>query len=181
MTVSIDDLQPDSISAGFSAQASFDQLFQAHWERIYAVVFRIVGDPAEAEDLALESFWKLYRAARVDNPVGWLYRVATNLALNALRDGERRASYEQDAGKIHLQESTVSPAEEAERNEQRAQVRGVLAQMRPRAAKVLILRHSGLSYRQIATAVNVSPNSVGTLLSRAEATFERRYRALEED
>jgi DNA-directed RNA polymerase specialized sigma24 family protein len=52
--------------------------------------------------------------------------------------------------------------------------------MKPRAAKILILRYSGLSYKQITAAVRVSPNSVGTLLSRAEETFERRYRALEE-
>jgi RNA polymerase sigma-70 factor (ECF subfamily) len=180
VTVSIDDLQPDSISGDVFAQTSFDQLFQAHWERVYAVVFRIVGDPAEAEDLALEAFWKLYRAAWVDNPTGWLYRVATNLALNALRDGDRRADYERKAGKIRLQASGVNPADEAERAEQRAQVRQVLGEMKPRAAKILVLRYSGLSYKQIAAAVRVSPNSVGTLLSRAEETFERRYRALEE-
>jgi RNA polymerase sigma-70 factor (ECF subfamily) len=52
--------------------------------------------------------------------------------------------------------------------------------MRPRAAQVLVLRHSGLSYAEIAAAMNVAVGSVGTLLARAEKAFERHYRALEE-
>ena len=68
---------------------------------------------------------------------------------------------------------------EVERAEERQRVRQVLSQMKPRSAKILVLRHSGLSYAEIAGAVKVSPNSVGKLLSRAEKVFEQRYRALE--
>ena len=51
--------------------------------------------------------------------------------------------------------------------------------MKPKSAKILVLRHTGLSYAEIAAAVRVSPKSVGKLLSRAEKEFEQRYRALE--
>jgi RNA polymerase sigma-70 factor (ECF subfamily) len=51
--------------------------------------------------------------------------------------------------------------------------------MKPRSAKILVLRHSGLTYAEIAAAIKISPNSVGKLLSRAEKDFELRYRALE--
>jgi DNA-directed RNA polymerase specialized sigma24 family protein len=51
--------------------------------------------------------------------------------------------------------------------------------MKPRSAKTLVLRYSGLSYAEIANAIGVSPNSVGTLLARAEREFEQQYRALE--
>jgi RNA polymerase sigma-70 factor (ECF subfamily) len=51
----------------------------------------------------------------------------------------------------------------------------VLRQMKERDAQLLILRHSGLSYREIAAALDVAPGSVGTLLARAEAEFEQRY------
>jgi RNA polymerase sigma-70 factor (ECF subfamily) len=47
--------------------------------------------------------------------------------------------------------------------------------MKPRSAQLLILRHSGLSYAEIASAIEVSPNSVGTLLARAEREFEEQY------
>jgi RNA polymerase sigma-70 factor (ECF subfamily) len=111
---------------------------------------------------------------------GWLYRVATNLGLNALRARKRREKYELEAGKISLESAQLeNPAAAIEQAEQRQRVRQVLYQMKPRSAKILVLRHSGLSYAEISAAIRVSPNSVGKLLSRAERDFERRYRALE--
>jgi RNA polymerase sigma-70 factor (ECF subfamily) len=110
----------------------------------------------------------------------WLYRVATNVGLNALRARQRRRRYEEEAVAFKLQHATpVDPAAEVERREARQCVRQVLAQMKPRAAQILVLRHSGLSYADIAATLNVAPGSVGTLLTRAEKEFERRYRALE--
>jgi RNA polymerase sigma-70 factor (ECF subfamily) len=47
--------------------------------------------------------------------------------------------------------------------------------MRPREAQLLILRHSGLAYKEIAAALGVAPGSIGTLLARAEKEFERLY------
>jgi RNA polymerase sigma-70 factor (ECF subfamily) len=55
-------------------------------------------------------------------------------------------------------------------------VRSVLGHMRPRSAQALILRHSGLSYAEVADAIGIPPGSVGTLLARAEKEFERLYR-----
>jgi RNA polymerase sigma-70 factor (ECF subfamily) len=180
VTVSVENLDSESARSQADRQAAFESLFQDHWERIYGVVFRVVGDPAEAEDLALEAFWKLYNAPHIENPTGWLYRVATNLGLNALRAARRREGYERRAGEISLEaEPTLRPDQYLEQAEQRAQVRRVLAEMKPKSARMLILRYSGLSYAEIAVALRVSPNSVGTLLVRAEKEFERRYRALE--
>jgi len=55
-------------------------------------------------------------------------------------------------------------------------VREVLAEMDQRQAQLLLLRHSGVSYREIAAALDMAPTSVGTLLARAEREFEKRYR-----
>jgi DNA-directed RNA polymerase specialized sigma24 family protein len=49
--------------------------------------------------------------------------------------------------------------------------------MAPRQAQLLVLRHTGLAYKDIAAALGVSTNSIGALLARAEREFERRYRA----
>ena len=70
-----------------SAAQDFETIFVEQWSRVYGVVFRLVGDKAEAEDLALETFWQLHRnpPAKRENLNGWLYRVAVNLGLNALR------------------------------------------------------------------------------------------------
>ena len=55
----------------------------------------------------------------------------------------------------------------------------VLAKMKKRPAKILILRHSGFSYAEIAEAIGIASSSVGTLLARAEREFERRWKAME--
>jgi RNA polymerase sigma-70 factor (ECF subfamily) len=159
-------------------EAGFEALFHAHWARVVQVLARLVGDPAEAEDLALDAFWRLYRRppSQDQNLGGWLYRVATRLGLNALRARQRRQQYEESAGKDALDfDPPGNPAALVEQAQERQQVRQVLSQMKPRPAQLLILRHSGLSYAEIAAALDVSPTSVGTLLARAEREFEGRY------
>jgi RNA polymerase sigma-70 factor (ECF subfamily) len=143
-----------------------------------------VGDPDEAEDLALETFWRLYRTFKDGspgaNPGGWLYRVAVNLGYNHLRSRTRRTRYEQEAGKLVLDRSgEENTAADAEKRIESQLVRKVLAGMKPRSAQILVLRHSGISYAEIATALGISPGSVGKLLSRAEKEFEHSYRKME--
>ena len=70
-------------------------LFERHHAEVYAYLCRMLGDAAWAEDLAQETFLRAFAArtslARVQNPRAWLYRVATNLALNALKRHRRFA------------------------------------------------------------------------------------------
>ena len=88
---------------------------------------------------------------------------------------------EEAAGALRLQRTDpVSPAEEVERRETQERVREVLSRMEPRKARLLLLRHTGHSYAEIADILGVAPGSVGTMLARAERDFARRYRALEE-
>ena len=178
---------PTEVARSEPVAADFDAIFEANWSRVCAVVYRIIGDRDEAEDIALEAFWRLHRkmggitrAVATRNLYGWLYRVAINLGLNALRAGKRREQYETEVGRISLDAAPAQdPAAEVERAEERKGVRRALSRMKPRSAKLLILRHSGLSYAQVASALGVSSRSVGTLLARAEREFEGCYRALE--
>lgn len=178
MSVQANGLRPGQIAP------PFDQLFSQHWPRVCAVLFRLVGDRDEAEDLAIEVFWRLYRdppsSTSDDHLAGWLYRVATNLGLNALRGRRRRVHYEERGALLHPNaDAGPNPATEAERSIERAAVRQVLARMKPRSAQLLTLRHSGLSYAELARALDVAPSSVGTLLARAEQEFEALYREQE--
>lgn len=183
MAVTVDKIEPKTTRAAASP-AAFQDLFQAHWSRIYGVIFRIVGDPDEAEDLALDTFLRLHQRPPREgaNTLGWLYRVGTNLALNALRSQKRRERYELEAGVLSLETNRAEdPARQAEQAEARRRVRQALAQMKKQPATLLVLRHSDFSYTEIAAVTGLSPGSIGTLLSRAEQEFERRYRALDED
>jgi len=175
-------VQQKTVLASGEPQDALEAAVDANWEWVCSTLYRIVGSWDEAQDLALEVFCRLHRRPPRDwDKLGaWLHRVSTNLGLNALRARNRRYRYEEQAEQYRLEHaSSLDPAAEAERQELCLQVRHVLAQMKPRAAQLLILRHSGLSYAEIAGAVRVAPGSVGTLLARAEKDFERRYRALE--
>lgn len=165
---------------------SFESLFHEYWTSIYYLLLRMVTDPAEAEDLALETFLRLYKhhpAPEAEfNTRGWLQRVASNLALHSIRSFKRRAHYEMNAGRDALEKAAGNhPPEILDEKEDRRIVRRVLAQMNPRQAELLVMRHSGLAYKDIAAALNLSPTSIGPLLLRAEREFEKRYRALTEE
>jgi RNA polymerase sigma-70 factor (ECF subfamily) len=158
----------------------FEGIFNLYWRKISGLLYRLVGDPAEAEDLALEVFWRLHRRPPVFDDHhklnGWLYRVATNLGFNALRARKRRQAHEEEAGYQEMvSNSPDDPALLSEREETRQRVRQTLGRMKPRAARLLVLRYSGLSYAELAAATRVAPSSVGALLARAEREFENRY------
>lgn len=161
----------------------FEDLFQEHWDRVCRVIYRLVGDWDEAEDLAIDTFWRWYKnpPGRQDNPGGWLYRVATNLGLNALRARKRRQHYETQAGIQELAHSSQDVTSEIAQTLEKQRVRAALASLKPRSAQLLILRHSGQSYADIAAAIGVAPGSVGTLLARAEQEFEKAFLKLEGD
>ena len=109
----------------------------------------------------------------------WLYRTAVNLGLDALRAEARRRRHEEAAGSEGAQASGAGdPLAEILRAERKARVEVVLAALKPVSARLLLLRHAGLSYGELAAAVAIKPASVGTLLARAAAEFEKRYRSL---
>ena len=169
-----------------SYPTEFESLFMEQWPRIYRLLCRLVGDPAEAEDLALETFMRLYQRHPTPesgfNLGGWLHRVATNLGLQSIRSFKRREHYEMTAGKDALEGKPENrPAEIHAQEEEHRLARQALAQMNERQARLLVLRYSGLAYKEIARELSLSPTSIGPLLLRAEREFEKRFRALSEE
>jgi RNA polymerase sigma factor (sigma-70 family) len=157
------------------ARFDFDAVFRSEYPRVARVIARVVRDPARAEDLAVDTFWKLCRtpAAQGDNAGAWLYRSAVRIALDELRRRARRAKYEQVVAV--LRRSPPTPDELFSAAEDQGRVRVVLAAIPPRDAELLLLRSEGLSYDELAGALSVSPTSIGTLLRRARAAFQKEY------
>jgi len=179
----VDRIRGVGVSATSETENALEKAFEEHWSSVCEMVCYLVGDSNEAQDLALEAFWRLYTRPPRDkgNVGGWLHRVATNLGLNALRARQRRQRYEEAAGMLKLQRAEpMDPADEVECREARERVRHILSRMPRRKAQLLILRHTDHTYAEIADILGVASGSVGTMLARAERDFERRYRALED-
>jgi RNA polymerase sigma-70 factor (ECF subfamily) len=162
--------------------AAVEALFHAHYPRLAGMLARLTGDRGQAEEIASDVFHKLSRRpallAANDDLTAWMYRVATNAGFDALRMNSRRRKREESAGVNGIHAAAQDNAlDEMLREERCARVRNVLGAMKPREAQMLWLRSSGLAYREVARTLGVQPGSVGTLLARAEAEFEHRYRA----
>lgn len=167
----------DEVIAGMSAAtAAFDleTVFRAKYPRIARAIARVVGDPARAEELAVEVFLKLWRNPQAQGPQteAWLYRVAVRTGLDELRRRTRRARFENLIG---LQPPTPTPEEIHSATEGRQRVREVLASMSSRDSELLVLHSHGLSYEEMALALKLKPASVGTLLSRAQQAFRKSF------
>jgi RNA polymerase sigma factor (sigma-70 family) len=162
-------------------EADFRAVFLQQYARIVAILVRLLGDRSRAEEVANDAFWRLYRqpALQIDGNVGgWLYRTATNLGIDALRATGRRRQHEEAAGRIVKEATSNAPLDDLLRDEKCRRVRAVLASIKPAQAQLLILRASGLSYKELAEALAVKMSGIGTMLNRAEEEFRKRYLAL---
>jgi RNA polymerase sigma-70 factor (ECF subfamily) len=132
----------------------------------------VLGSRNEAEDVAQEVFLTFGRSSvPAGQAVGWLSVAAAHTALNHLRSGRRRAVREEAVGPGR----TVAPdvAEAVVTLDERRRVRAALARLPRRQAVALVLRHSGLSYAEVAAALDLSPGSVGTTVRRAESALRK--------
>jgi RNA polymerase sigma factor (sigma-70 family) len=168
---------PSAVAWMQTERDPFEVYFLENYERIYRLLYRVTGAKAEAEDLTVETFVRAWQHSTERMIPAWLYQVAMRLGYNALRSKKRRTFYEQKTALYSVAPKTVSsPADLTERNEERWKVQQTLRNISARAAKLLLLHYSGFSYKEIATTLKISPNSVGALLARAEKEFERSYR-----
>ena len=158
----------------------FEAIFREHFARLMRVTRRVLGSDAEAKEVCSDVFLRLYRsgpdAIANGSAGGWLYRAGTRAAIDALRRNRRRREEElgEDAGE-RLPADADDPLGSVLRAEQIARVGDALARMQVDKAQMLLLRHSGLSYQEISTAMKIGATSVGKMLARAEAEFSKIY------
>ena len=138
---------------------AFEALFRQHQCEVYGWIMRVVRDRATAEDLTIETFWRMYRAhARFDaakgNCTAWLRRIATNAALDYLRRKRREVPLAEDPP-----DASKVPA--AERSELRRTILSAMNSLSPRlrVAVVLALVEEE-SYDRIAEALGISVSAV---------------------
>lgn len=162
----------------------FDAAYRDMAPRVLAVVTRVVGDRAEAEDVVQEAFLRLDGQPVLDQPAdeiaAWLHRVALNLAFNRVRDTRRWRDRAAVGGRLHATHA-AEPLAEVLRTEERDSVRTSLALLNAKQRDCLLLRHSGYAYAEIAQIVGIPMGSVGTTLARAERAFAEHHAAAQGD
>jgi RNA polymerase sigma-70 factor (ECF subfamily) len=169
-------MKPTETAAGGLYATTFDHWFEQHERQIYGYLYRITGDRYLASDLSQETFLRAWQhietVATYDDPLGWLLRVATNLALNARRNRLRLWRVT-----TPLSEHEELPGADDTRDIANQQLlHEILRGLPPRARSALVLREVyGLSLAEVAKVLAVSPAGAKKLLSRAREQFRTRY------
>jgi len=154
----------------------FDEAFTLHHRAVFATARAILRDAALAEEVTQDVFLKLYR--HQDSAPGddllrpWLLRVAINESRNAIRT--RNRSLARDAAYQKTRQD-VAAEFEPDSSQQLEAARRALDKIKEPMRSCLLLRHQGLSYREIAQTLSLKENYVGSLVARARKEFTRTY------
>lgn len=163
--------------------AAFETLFQQFQRQVYAGILRLVRDPAVAEDLTVETFWRAHRARSCFDPArggdamcsfgGWVRRIATNLALDHLRTSRPEVPLSRES---RLAAAPTEPVLDRERREAIVRAFGLLpASLRAAATLALIEEQP---HADIAEALGISVGAVKQRVFRAVHLLRKRLERL---
>lgn len=174
-------------------RAAFDVLVRKYQHRILHTILRYIPDPSDAEDVAQETFLRAYRALdgfRGESSFStWLFRIAVNAAKNWLVAQGRRPPGEdlalEDAERVesaHRLRDQATPERELMRQEIERLVYDTVERLPEELRRALILREvDGLSYEEIAKAMNCPIGTVRSRIFRAREAIEVKLRELLSD
>lgn len=149
-------------------ERAFEELVIAYQHRVFGVAVRMLGNAAEAEEIAQETFIRAHRAlggfrgdARLST---WLYAITSRLCLTRLATSERRATRYGEDALLRLSDDRVDPAADVERGEVETALQRAIAELPEERRLVIVLRDlEGLSYEEIAETLDLE---LGTVRSR---------------
>jgi RNA polymerase sigma-70 factor (ECF subfamily) len=160
-------------SASEAVREDLEAVFRREYAVVVGVAARVLGSRDQADDVAQDVFLSFGRSSvPAEQARGWLCVAAAHTALNLLRSGRRRAAREEHAaGAAEMLVGDVADA--VVTSEDRRGVRAALARLPRPQAVALVLRHSGLTYAEVAAALDLAPGSIGTTLRRAEIALRK--------
>jgi RNA polymerase sigma-70 factor (ECF subfamily) len=170
-------------------KTAFDLLVRKYQHKVVKLVLRYVRSPAEAEDIAQEAFIKAYRALpqfRGDSAFyTWLYRIAINTAKNAIASRDRspidydldRNDPEESGGLQHRLKDPDTPEGLVLTEEIRGIVNAAIESLPEELRTAIVLRElEGLSYEEIAAAMDCPVGTVRSRIFRAREAIDKRLR-----
>jgi RNA polymerase sigma-70 factor (ECF subfamily) len=167
---------------------AFGRLVRRHQRRVYAAALHLLGNHSDADDVTQEAFVRAYRGlAGFDGRADfftWLYRIAVNTALNALRSGKRGAALSERGGAeaAHvggrpeaLGHAAPSPAQRAEHAGEVARVLAAVAELSPALRVTLVLATvEELPHKQIAEILQIPEGTVAWRVNEARRLLRLR-------
>ncbi len=164
---------------------AFEELVRRYQRPIAAYVYRMVGDYEAALDLTQEVFIKVYNSLRRYRPEfkfsTWIYKIAHNSAVDHLRRYSNRAQaltneFEGEQYELPLESRRLSPEQESERTERRAEIEQVVRGLPVAYRELVLLRHShDMSYDEIAEVTGLPLGTVKNRLFRARETMRQQF------
>lgn len=157
---------------------AFETLVLAYQHRVFSIAYRMLGDRSEAEDVAQEVFLRVHRSIREFRGEArlstWLYGITSRLCLNRLRSpGRIRRSGEADLARVA--DAHANPGARAEAAELGAALCRAIGELDGEHRIVLVLRDlHGLSYEEIAAALDLPLGTVRSRLHRARTAVKER-------
>jgi len=173
------------LRVGEGDDTSFALLLERHRGPVVHFLYRMVQNQAVSEELAQEVFLRVYRSRSTYEPTAkfttWLFRIATHVALNSIRDGKKEKGHEsldvETSDGMERQVADRQPTVEQEmvQNVKLREVRQAIEALpaKQRAA-VLMHKYEGLDYAQIAAVLSCSESAVKSLLFRAYESLRGR-------
>ena len=164
--------------------SAFEELVRTYEKRVYHLALRMCGNVDDAYEVAQEAFlsaWKGMRFFRGDSSFStWLYRLTSNAAIDFLRRQRRQGgsdgvSLDDEDTFLEVADPAPSPHQQAERLELRDALARGLGALSPEHRQVLLLRElQGLTYEEIATALELDLGTVKSRIARAREKL-RKY------
>lgn len=165
----------DRLRAGEAS--AFEEFVTAYQHRVFGVALRMLGNAAEAQDVAQEAFLRAHRALgefRGDAKLStWLYAITSRLCLNRLAFGERRLVRHGEETLLRLSDDRRRPDAALERRELESALARAIAELPEERRIVVVLRDiEGLAYEEIARVLDLEPGTVRSRLHRARADLK---------
>jgi RNA polymerase sigma-70 factor (ECF subfamily) len=167
--------------------SAFEELMRRYQDRLITVLDHLVGNRDQAEDLAQDVFLRIYRSRKTYVPGAkfstWLFTIANNVASNARRSRSRRKEVNLNlrpattTGVHSIDElaqaaSGLMPARQIDKAEMREVVREAISTLNERQRlAVLLSKFESMSYEDIADTMEMTPQAVKSLLSRARTNL----------
>ena len=160
-------------------RGAFEELVRTHQHRIYALALRMLGNAAEAQDVAQEAFLRAHRGlaefrgeARLST---WLYAIASRLCLNRLAGSERRLTRHGEETLTRLPDGRPGPDQTLERGEIEEALHRAIGELAEERRIVVILRDVvGLAEEEIAEALELPVGTVRSRLHRARLDLKEK-------